>query len=81
MDKVFGEYVCYYLAGANSTARAVYRADSWPTAMRMHNSSLPEYATKVIKWVTQEGITFLMHDSRMTMDNTVGVSLDKKVQS
>ena len=77
----FREYVCHYLVGANSTARAVYHADSWPTAMRMHNSALPEYATKVTKWVGPTGITFLMHDSRMTMDNTVGVSLDKEVQS
>lgn len=59
------EYMCHYLIGRHQTARAVYHASTLPEAMGAHNSALPEFSDKVIKWVGPTGITFLMHDSKM----------------
>lgn len=65
------EYTCHYLTNRVHSARAVYHARALPEAMAMHNSALPEYRDKVLKWVGPTGITFLMHDSKFTLDTYV----------
>lgn len=62
------EYICHYLADAVRSAEATYVADELPTAMAMHNAALPEFRDKVLKWVGPTGITFLMHDSKLTLN-------------
>lgn len=64
------EYTCHYLTDAVHSARAVYHADDLPTAMAVHNAVLPEFRDKVLKWVGPTGITFQMHDSKLTLDRT-----------
>lgn len=64
------EYVCHYVTGPMTPARAVYHASDLATAMASHNTSLPQYSDKVLKWVGPTGITFLMHDSRLTLATT-----------
>lgn len=63
------EYVCHYLTDAAHSARAVYHADGLGTAMAMHNSALPEFRDKVLKWVGPSGINFQMHDSRLSLND------------
>lgn len=62
------EYVCHYLTDATHSARAVYHASTIADAMAMHNSALPEFKEKVLKWDGPTGITFLLHDSALTLD-------------
>lgn len=62
------EYTCHYLTGRHAVARTVYHADVLPTAMAMHNASMPEFSDKVVKWVGPTGINFLMHDSKLTLE-------------
>lgn len=61
------EYVCHYLTDATHAARAVYHAEGLGDAMAMHNAALPEYSAKVLKWVGPTGITFLAHDSKLSL--------------
>lgn len=55
------KYVCNYLVDAVRGGRAVYVAPSLGEAMMMHNERLPEYADKVLSWVTPTGITMGFH--------------------
>lgn len=59
------EYVCHYVTGPMKEARAIYHAPNLATAMAAHNSALPEFADKVLKWVGPSGIRFLFHDSKL----------------
>lgn len=63
------EYVCVYFTGPLSTARGVYHADDLAQAMAMHNAALPERADQVLKWIGPTGITFHMHDSKLTLES------------
>lgn len=60
------KYTVKYLTGPIHSATAVYHADTLSTAMRMHNSAMPEYADKVISWECNR-MTFQFHDSKMTL--------------
>lgn len=60
------EYVCVYMLDSIRSARAVYWAAGLGDAMAAHNSALPQYAACVLKWVGPTGITFHMHDSKIT---------------
>ncbi len=68
MDK----YVCHYAVGDFRSALEVYHADTLAQAMASHNAALPEFADKVLKWVGPTGINFLMHDSRLTLEEDTG---------
>lgn len=61
------EYVCHYRTSENTLARAVYHVSSLPEAMASHNASLPDFSDRVVKWVGPTGITFLMHDSKLSL--------------
>lgn len=62
------EYTCHYLTGRHTVARRVYHADTLPDAMASHNAAMAEFSDKVVKWVGPTGITFLMHDSKLTLE-------------
>lgn len=63
------EYVCTFLTGHNESSRRIYHAPGLGEAMAMHNDAMPEFRSKVLKWVAADsGITFHMHDSRLTVE-------------
>lgn len=61
-------YTCHYAIGPFKQARAVYHAPGLATAMASHNAALPAHRDKVLKWTGPTGITYLMHDSKLTLD-------------
>jgi hypothetical protein len=63
------EYVCTFFIEGQQTARSIYHAPGLGEAMAMHNDAMPEFKSKVLKWMSMDsGITFHMHDSRLTSE-------------
>lgn len=60
------EYVCHFLNEGRGCQR-IYHAATLPDAMASHNVVMPEFSESVVKWVSPSGVTFLMHDSNLTI--------------